>query len=68
MRRRLAEVSSKVAFKEKICLSLLPPTYFAYGTRDPLVGEFEKCIDALKETGVTMKSHVLERRPHGFGY
>ena len=44
-----------------------PPTYFAYGTRDPFVGEFEECIQALEEAGVSVESHVLEGMPHGFG-
>ena len=44
-----------------------PPAYFAYGTRDPFVGEFEECIQALEEAGVSVESHVLEGMPHGFG-
>lgn len=46
----------------------LPPTYFCYGTRDPFVGEFEKCIDALREANVPVQVNVLEDRPHGYGY
>ena len=34
---------------EKFRESNLPPTYFAYGSRDPFVGEFEECIEALEE-------------------
>ena len=45
----------------------MTPTYFAYGTRDPFVGEFEECIDALEEAGVSVESHVLEGMLHGFG-
>lgn len=61
---RLSVASTDV---EKFRESDLPPTYFAYGTRDPFVGEFEECIDALEEAGVSVESHVLEGMPHGFG-
>ena len=61
---RLSVASTDV---EKFAASDLPPTYFAYGTRDPFVGEFEECIDALKTAGVSVESHVLEGMPHGFG-
>lgn len=29
-------------------------------------GEFEECIGALEEAGVSVESHVLEGMPHGF--
>ena len=61
---RLSVASTDV---EKFRGSDLPPTYFAYGTRDPFVGEFEECIQALKEAGVFVQSQVLEGMPHGFG-
>lgn len=61
---RLSVASTDV---EKFRESDLPPTYFAYGTEDPFVGEFEECIDALKEAGVPTECHVLEGMPHGFG-
>ncbi|MGN1081436.1 MAG: alpha/beta hydrolase [Acutalibacteraceae bacterium] len=53
---------------EKFASSALPPTYFCYGTRDPFVGQFEKCINALRKAGVAVESDVLEGRPHGYGY
>lgn len=53
---------------EKFKASDLPPTYFCYGTRDPFVGEFEACIEALQEAGVTVEVNVLDGRPHGYGY
>lgn len=53
---------------EKFASSDLPPTYFCYGTRDPFVGEFEECIDALIKAGVTVETNVLDGRPHGYGY
>ena len=61
---RLSVASTDV---EKFRASGLPPTYFAYGTRDPFVREFEECIAALQEAGVPVESHVLEGMPHGFG-
>lgn len=61
---RLSVASTDV---EKFRESDLPPTYFAYGTRDPFVGEFEECIQALAEAGVPVESQVLEGMPHGFG-
>lgn len=61
---RLSVASTDV---EKFKESDLPPTYFFYGTRDPFVGEFEECVAALREAGVTVESHVLEGWPHGFG-
>lgn len=59
-------VASKDA--KKFAESDLPPTYFCYGTRDPFVSEFEACMEALKEAGVSVESDVLEGRPHGYGY
>lgn len=53
---------------EKFASSGLPPTYFCYGTRDPFVGEFEKCVEALDQAGVPVEVNVLEGRPHGYGY
>lgn len=62
---RLSVASKDV---EKFAASDLPPTYFAYGTRDPFVSEFEACIEALEEAGVSVETNVLDGRPHGFGY
>ncbi|MDE6852743.1 MAG: alpha/beta hydrolase fold domain-containing protein [Lachnospiraceae bacterium] len=45
----------------------MPPIYFVYGTRDPFVNQFEKCMAALKEAEISVESHVLDRMPHGFG-
>ena len=61
---RLSVASKDV---EKFAASDLPPTYFCYGTRDPFVREFEACIDALQEAGVSVETDVLEGRPHGYG-
>lgn len=56
------------ADSEKFAASDLPPTYFCYGTRDPFVGEFEECIEALRQADVPVEVNVLDRRPHGYGY
>ena len=61
---RLSVASTDV---KKFKSSDLPPTYFSYGTRDPFVGEFEECIEALKEAGVSVESLVLDGMPHGYG-
>lgn len=62
---RLSVASTDV---EKFAASDLPPTYFCYGTRDPFVGEFEECIEALQAAGVPTAVNVLDGRPHGYGY
>ncbi|NLO84789.1 MAG: flavodoxin [Clostridiales bacterium] len=56
------------ADSQKFADAKLPPTYFCYGTRDPFVGEFEKCIEALRQASITVEVDVLEGRPHGYGY
>lgn len=62
---RLSVTSADV---EKFASSGLPPTYFCYGTRDPFVSEFEKCVEALDQADVPVTVNVLESRPHGYGY
>jgi acetyl esterase/lipase len=61
---RLSVASTDV---EKFRASDLPPTYFLYGTRDPFVSQFEACVKALQQAGVTVESHALQGIPHGFG-
>ncbi len=61
---RLSVASKDV---EKFKNSDLPPAFFAYGTKDPFVGEFEECIEALRQAGVPVEVHVLQGWPHGFG-
>lgn len=61
---RLSVASTDV---EKFRNSDLPPAFFAYGTEDPFVREFEECIAALREAGVPVEDHVLQGWPHGFG-
>jgi acetyl esterase/lipase len=61
---RLSVASTDV---EKFRSSDLPPAYFLYGTRDPFVTQFEACVIALQQAGVTVESHALQGMPHGFG-
>ena len=60
---RLSVASKDVA---QLRAGHLPPTYFAFGTRDPFVREFEANIAALEEAGVTVEGVVLQGWPHGF--
>ena len=61
---RLSVASTDI---EKFKASRLPPSYFLYGTRDPFVSQFELCINALRQAGIPVESHVLQDWPHGFG-
>jgi len=61
---RLSFASTDV---EKFKNSNLPPTFFAYGTKDPFVHQFELNIEALRQAGVPVEDHVLQGWPHGFG-
>lgn len=45
----------------------LPPTFYAYGTRDPFYSQFNQNVEATKQAGVTVESHVYQNYPHGFG-
>lgn len=45
----------------------LPPTFYAYGTRDPFYGQFNQNVEAAKQAGVTVESHIFQNQPHGFG-
>lgn len=62
---RLSVASTDV---EKFRRSSLPPTYFCYGTRDPFYGQFEDCVEALRQAEVQVETDVLQDRPHGYGY
>lgn len=63
---RLSVASDDV---EKFASSDLPPTYFCfcYGDGDPFVDQFEKCVKALQDAGVTVESHELQNMGYGFG-
>jgi acetyl esterase/lipase len=61
---RLSVASTDV---EQFRAANLPPAFYAYGTEDPFVGEFEESIAALREAGVPVEEHVLQDWPHGFG-
>lgn len=45
----------------------LPPTFYAYGTRDPFYRQFIQNADAVREAGVPVEEHVFENIGHGFG-
>ena len=62
---RLSVASTDV---EKFKASKIPPTFFAYGTRDPFYRQFQACADAVREAGVEVEEHEYEGMPHGFGY
>lgn len=62
---RLSVASTDV---EKFRAADIPPTFFAYGTRDPFYRQFRQCADAVREAGVEVEQHEYEGLPHGFGY
>lgn len=45
----------------------LPPTFYAYGTRDPFYRQFIQNAEACREAGVIVEEHVFENVGHGFG-
>lgn len=45
----------------------IPPTFYTYGTEDPFYRQFNQNVEAVRQTGVQVESHVLEGWPHGFG-
>ena len=45
----------------------IPPTFYTYGTEDPFYRQFNQNVEAARQTGVLVESHVLEGLPHGFG-
>ena len=45
----------------------IPPTFYTYGTEDPFYRQFNQNVEAVRQTGVLVESHVLEGWPHGFG-
>lgn len=45
----------------------LPPTFYAYGTRDPFYSQFMQNANAVRAAGVRVEEHVFEGQPHGFG-
>lgn len=45
----------------------LPPTFYAYGTRDPFYRQFIQNANAVREAGVPVEEHVFENVGHGFG-
>ena len=45
----------------------LPPTFYAYGTRDPFYSQFIRNAEAAREAGVKVEEHVYQNVGHGFG-
>ena len=48
-------------------LSVGPPTFYCYGTRDPFYNQFLANADAAEEAGVSVERLQLDGMPHGFG-
>jgi acetyl esterase/lipase len=46
----------------------LPPTFYAYGDRDPFYRQFLANAAAVREAGVRVEQHEYPNTPHGFGY
>jgi acetyl esterase/lipase len=46
----------------------LPPTFYAYGDRDPFYSQFLANAAAVREAGVQVEQHEYSNTPHGFGY
>lgn len=46
----------------------LPPTFYAYGDRDPFYRQFLANADAVSRAGVEVEQHEYPNTPHGFGY
>lgn len=45
----------------------LPPAFYAYGTQDPFYSQFNQNVQAVRNAGIQVESHVFDNQPHGFG-
>lgn len=45
----------------------IPPTFYTYGTEDPFYRQFNQNVEAVRQAGVQVESHVLDGWSHGFG-
>ena len=45
----------------------IPPTFYTYGTEDLFYRQFNQNVEAVRQAGVQVESHVLDGWPHGFG-
>lgn len=45
----------------------LPPTFYNWGNEDSLDWQIHQNIDAVREAGYDVETHVLEDYPHGYG-
>ena len=52
---------------EELRAGHIPPTFYTYGTEDPFYRQFNQNVEAARQAGALVESHVLEGWPHGFG-
>lgn len=45
----------------------IPPSFFAYGTRDPFYSQFIQNAEASRKAGAKVDEHAFDGQPHGFG-
>ena len=45
----------------------IPPSFYAYGTRDPFYRQFIQNAQASRDAGAYVEEYVFEGQPHGFG-
>lgn len=45
----------------------IPPTFYTYGTEAPFYRQFNQNVEAVRQAGVQVESHVLDGWLHGFG-
>lgn len=45
----------------------LPPTFYAYGTKDPFYKQFIANANAAREAGLMVEEYEFKDYPHGFG-
>lgn len=52
---------------EELRAGNIPPTFYTYGTEDPFYRQFNRNVEAVRQTEAQVEAHVLEGWPHGFG-
>lgn len=52
---------------ETLRIAGLPPTFYTWGNKDSLDGQIRQNIDAVREAGYDVETHILEDYPHGYG-
>lgn len=53
--------------RNKLRAGNIPPTFYCYGTEDPLYRQIEAQYEVMQEIGVKTKRIVLQNWPHAFG-